>query len=447
MTRVNSLLLSIEFFFEIKPTYMESISPTDSLIAGDDLEQEEPLLFSQESKSIRTAHGTVPQFLIEKIIRERIYESLYWREHCFGLNAATLCDPAVGLKAIGGLYGNQIPTPFLCLLLKLLQIRPSWDIVQEYMHQEDFKYLRVMGAMYWRLTAPAVEVYKELEPLLLDFRKIRMRLMDGSYTLTFVDEFIESLLYEDRVCGTSLPRLTKREVLEEQGLLEPRESPLENFIDDEDEEEELEKEESVEQEEEEVLNGHSNGEAHAESRRNSSPSPIREKLGGKLKLKPQKSKNSTENDDRHERYHSRSRSRDRSRDRDSSRRYRDRSRSRDRYTSSRRDRSTSRNRDRYRSKRHDRSRSRDGRREDGHDRHRSRQHSRDRYRSSSRYRRHQRDRSLDRSRQDRSRRRSPSREKRRPTEPTSKPKGSADSLSIEETNRIRISLGMKPLEP
>lgn len=30
-------------------------------------------------------HGTNPQYLIEKIIRTRIYESLYWKESCFGL--------------------------------------------------------------------------------------------------------------------------------------------------------------------------------------------------------------------------------------------------------------------------------------------------------------------------------------------------------------------------
>lgn len=31
-------------------------------------------------------HGKDPQHLVEKIIRERIYDSLYWKEHCFGLS-------------------------------------------------------------------------------------------------------------------------------------------------------------------------------------------------------------------------------------------------------------------------------------------------------------------------------------------------------------------------
>jgi pre-mRNA-splicing factor 38A len=29
--------------------------------------------------------GTNPQYLIEKIIRTRIYDSRYWKEECFGL--------------------------------------------------------------------------------------------------------------------------------------------------------------------------------------------------------------------------------------------------------------------------------------------------------------------------------------------------------------------------
>jgi hypothetical protein len=33
-----------------------------------------------------SVHGMNPQFLIEKILRTRIYESMYWKEHCFALN-------------------------------------------------------------------------------------------------------------------------------------------------------------------------------------------------------------------------------------------------------------------------------------------------------------------------------------------------------------------------
>lgn len=36
-----------------------------------------------------TAHGTDPQYLIEKILRSKIHDATYWKEHCFGLTGNT----------------------------------------------------------------------------------------------------------------------------------------------------------------------------------------------------------------------------------------------------------------------------------------------------------------------------------------------------------------------
>lgn len=49
-----------------------------------------------------TVHGTNPQHLIEKITRSKIYSSMYWKEHCFALNAETVIDKCMNLKAVGG---------------------------------------------------------------------------------------------------------------------------------------------------------------------------------------------------------------------------------------------------------------------------------------------------------------------------------------------------------
>ena len=39
--------------------------------------------------SANTVHGTNPQFLVHNILRQRIYESAWWKEHCFALSGAT----------------------------------------------------------------------------------------------------------------------------------------------------------------------------------------------------------------------------------------------------------------------------------------------------------------------------------------------------------------------
>ncbi|KAJ7470424.1 PRP38 family-domain-containing protein [Mycena latifolia] len=173
----------------------------------------------------QSIHGQNPQFLVETVIRNRIWESIYWKEHCFALTAESLIDKAIEVRFIGGVYGNQRPTEFLCLLLKLLQIQPEKEILVEYMRADEFKYLRALAAFYVRMTFRAVDVYELLEPLLKDYRKLRLRNMAG-YSLTYMDEFIDQLLTEERVCDIILPRLTKRSTLEENGEIGPRQSRL-----------------------------------------------------------------------------------------------------------------------------------------------------------------------------------------------------------------------------
>ncbi|KZT26351.1 PRP38-domain-containing protein [Neolentinus lepideus HHB14362 ss-1] len=176
-------------------------------------------------RGAQAIHGQNPQYLVETVIRNRIYESPYWKEECFALTAETLIDKAIELKFIGGVYGNQKPTQFLCLLLKLLQIQPEKEILVEYLQADEFKYLRALAALYVRMTFRSAEVYGILEPLLKDYRKLRYRNM-GGYHLTYMDEFVYSLLREERVCDIILPRLAKRSVLEETGEIGPRKSRL-----------------------------------------------------------------------------------------------------------------------------------------------------------------------------------------------------------------------------
>ena len=47
---------------------------------------------------------------------------------------------------MGGTFGgSRKPTEFMCLVLKLLQIQPDKEIVVEYIKNEDYKYVRLLG--------------------------------------------------------------------------------------------------------------------------------------------------------------------------------------------------------------------------------------------------------------------------------------------------------------
>ncbi|CAB4019910.1 Pre-mRNA-splicing factor 38A [Paramuricea clavata] len=158
-----------------------------------------------DAKSVK---GTNPQYLVEKIVRTRIYESKYWKEQCFALSAELLVDKAMGLEYIGGTFGGNIkPTPFLCLVLKMLQIQPEKEIVVEFIKNDDYKYVRALGAIYMRLVGTSLDVYNYLEPLLNDYRKLKVQNKMEVFELTHIDEFIDELLREDRVCDVILPRI------------------------------------------------------------------------------------------------------------------------------------------------------------------------------------------------------------------------------------------------
>lgn len=177
-----------------------------------------------------SVHGTNPQYLIDKIIRTRIYDSQYWKEHCCQINSADVAEKACDIRYVGGVYGGNIkPVPFICLALKLLQIQPKSDIIDFFLEQRDFKYLRALGAFYTRLVCKPADVYKKLEPLLKDYRKLRIMDRERKFNLLYMDDLIDSLLREERVFDTQLPRLTKRIVLEQNREIEMYKSELEEL--------------------------------------------------------------------------------------------------------------------------------------------------------------------------------------------------------------------------
>ncbi|KAK3579140.1 hypothetical protein CHS0354_022158 [Potamilus streckersoni] len=249
------------------------------------------------NRTVKDAHsikGTNPQYLVEKIIRTRIYECKYWKEECFALTAELMVDKAMELKYVGGVNGGNIkPTPFICLVLKMLQIQPEKDIIVEFIRNEDFKYVRALGALYMRLTGTSLDCYKYLEPLYLDYRKIKIMDRNGEFHLKHMDEFIDDLLREERICDIILPRIQKRGILEESNQLDARVSALDEDLEDMESEEEME--------DMEFQNVQSNQE---------------KKRGHKEQDKPEKSPSPHRRHDRGHSPHRRDRDRGKKRDRD-----------------------------------------------------------------------------------------------------------------------------------
>ncbi|KAE8769503.1 pre-mRNA processing factor [Hordeum vulgare] len=149
--------------------------------------------------------------------------------------AETLVDKAMELDHTGGTHcGNRRPTPFLCLALKMLQIQPDKEIIVEFIKNEDYKYVRVLGAFYLRLTGTVADVYQYLKPLYNDYRKIRQKLSNGKFTLTHVDEFIDELLTKGYSWGIPIAATLPSPAFRK----ESRRSALEDDFEEEEEDKE-----------------------------------------------------------------------------------------------------------------------------------------------------------------------------------------------------------------
>lgn len=87
-----------------------------------------------------------------------------------------------------------------------------------------------MGLFYLRLIGSAQEIYTVCEKFISDPRPMNLREISGEYRLKHMDEFVDDLVREQIMFDIVLPRLPKREVLQDQGLLEEKISPLETEL-------------------------------------------------------------------------------------------------------------------------------------------------------------------------------------------------------------------------
>lgn len=183
-----------------------------------------PWSYTQDfKKSIR---NLAPQHLIDAPTRQKICNSPYFMQYCFGVNLVTFVDRAQLLKGVGGIYGTyKQPTNFICLFFKLLELEPSEKVIEYFINTKcwQMKHLRLLAALYVRFAYPPSEVYQILESLLNHYEKIAIMTDDG-YVLSHFDEIIYSFLKEKLWCGIQLPPLTPRI------NLPPRISQLSNLI-------------------------------------------------------------------------------------------------------------------------------------------------------------------------------------------------------------------------
>ena len=184
--------------------------------------------------------------LIPAILRDRVSTSRYWREKCFALSTETLIDRASELNHLGFCYGGvNRPSPFLCLLTKMMQLEPDSETLMSFieysegspandleMRKIDLRYLRALTVVYIRLVCKSSAIFSLLEKLLPDYRTLFAVDPSGAFIRLSVDELIEMLLDPENrpVFGFIFPHLVKREVLQRRGEVDMYASELDSEL-------------------------------------------------------------------------------------------------------------------------------------------------------------------------------------------------------------------------
>lgn len=159
-------------------------------------------------------------FLIfDTILRNKIYNSKFWKQQLSGVNEETIIDLILKLKYVGGTKSSyKKPTKYICIILKLLHMKIDKNIIMLYLTNDNI-HLKAVAAFYIRLVSDSESIYKILEPLFNNYTNILyLDESDHKRDIGF-DELIELLLFEEEIFAVKLPRLVERNILVKRGIL------------------------------------------------------------------------------------------------------------------------------------------------------------------------------------------------------------------------------------
>lgn len=172
--------------------------------------------------------------LVGAIVRHRIQDSLFYKEKLHLTNELSIVPVIVNqVHFLAGTDQTGRPSPFLCCLLRLLELEPKAAIVRLMLKQNgynEFKYLTALALLYCRLVYEGKEVYALYDEYIGDYRKLRVQLktprfensLPVHYDVIHMDEWVDSLVVEERVVDLTLPYIAPRKVYVDRGEADVR---------------------------------------------------------------------------------------------------------------------------------------------------------------------------------------------------------------------------------
>lgn len=172
--------------------------------------------------------------LVGPIVRHRIQDSLFYKEKLYLTNELSIVPVIIDeVRFVGGTDQTGRPSPFLCCLLRLLELEPSPSIIRILLKQNgynEFKYLTALALLYCRLVYDAREIYALYDEYIGDYRKLRTQLKSPKfekdlpvhYSIIHMDEWVDLLVEDERVVDLTMPYIGPRRLYVERGEADVR---------------------------------------------------------------------------------------------------------------------------------------------------------------------------------------------------------------------------------
>lgn len=128
-------------------------------------------------------------------VREQVLHCEFYRKVCAPTSLERLEGVTAKYVSHIGDNGTLPPSPFLCVLVRYADCKPSPQQAARHIEQEQNVYWRALAATWLRWTqTKAEQIYRLLDPLLGDYRPITIRESDGALRISHLDIYIDQLL-------------------------------------------------------------------------------------------------------------------------------------------------------------------------------------------------------------------------------------------------------------
>lgn len=172
--------------------------------------------------------------LVEPIVRHRVQDSLFYKQYLHLTNELLLLPVVVDhVHFVAGTDANNRPSPFLCCLVRMLEIEPPLEIIRLYLDQNgyrEFKYLTALTLLYCRMVMSPRDFYPLYDEYIKDYRRLRFKYKNPQvstgvpvhYYIKHMDEWTDELAVLERVVDIKTPFMALRLVYVERGEVDER---------------------------------------------------------------------------------------------------------------------------------------------------------------------------------------------------------------------------------